>query len=253
MKAHEPDFRLERDPAGIVWFPADGWINPEALRAYYLKGITRRRDKVTIVARSGTGKLRVTTASGDQRDVDCVVDAAGAGVNDILLASPQTRIVVTTGFVVSASVDSLLVSSVIRTESLGIRPDGPGRVVIHCHDIDELLERDRITIDQAANILLLRARNAFANVSEITARCTTLGPRPAPRDGLPSVGESASLAGYYELSAHSGLALAPLLGRLVATEVLGGATNSILDPFRPGRTVTNELDGSGASSYVGHS
>jgi glycine/D-amino acid oxidase-like deaminating enzyme len=43
------------------------------------------------------------------------------------------------------------------------------------------------------------------------------------------------LHGYYVVVSHSGVTLAPFLGRAVAEEVVGGRTCDALGEFRPAR------------------
>ncbi|HYL74434.1 MAG TPA: FAD-dependent oxidoreductase [Bryobacteraceae bacterium] len=64
---------------------------------------------------------------------------------------------------------------------------------------------------------------------------TTLGYRVMPEDEYPILGFSAQCANLYIAATHSGVALAPLIGRLAAMEILDGAQVSLLEPYRPSR------------------
>ena len=59
--------------------------------------------------------------------------------------------------------------------------------------------------------------------------------RAMPADRLPIVGPLPWLDQLYLAVSHSGVTLAPVLGRLVAKEVADGTTDGLLAPFRPGR------------------
>jgi glycine/D-amino acid oxidase-like deaminating enzyme len=61
-----------------------------------------------------------------------------------------------------------------------------------------------------------------------------VGVRSMPLDGKPAVGAVGSLGGLYLLVSHSGVTLAPVLGRLVAQE-LGGVPSPELEAYRPNR------------------
>ena len=61
----------------------------------------------------------------------------------------------------------------------------------------------------------------------------TIGRRTLPADGLPVVGSVAE--GRYVAVMHSGVTLAPLIGRAVAEELLSGTETALLRPFRPQR------------------
>ena len=63
----------------------------------------------------------------------------------------------------------------------------------------------------------------------------TIGERPTPQDGFPVIGKPAEVSGLYVAVMHSGITLAPAVGRFAATEILDGAEVEMLAPFRPGR------------------
>jgi glycine/D-amino acid oxidase-like deaminating enzyme len=59
--------------------------------------------------------------------------------------------------------------------------------------------------------------------------------RAMPSDRLPIVGPLPWLEGLYLAVCHSGVTVAPALGRLVADEVATQSADGLLAPFRPGR------------------
>jgi glycine/D-amino acid oxidase-like deaminating enzyme len=64
---------------------------------------------------------------------------------------------------------------------------------------------------------------------------TLLAWRSMPADRLPIVGPVPGLDSLYLAVTHSGVTLAPVLGRLVAGEIATGEPAWLLAPFRPGR------------------
>ena len=62
-----------------------------------------------------------------------------------------------------------------------------------------------------------------------------LGVRPMPPDGYPIVGPHPELPGFYGVVTHSGVTLGPVLGPLVAREVLTEQPEPVLSAYRPGR------------------
>jgi glycine/D-amino acid oxidase-like deaminating enzyme len=60
----------------------------------------------------------------------------------------------------------------------------------------------------------------------------TLGVRPIPADRLPVIGPVTGLPGLYLVVMHSGITLAPLVGRLSAEEIVGGSSLDVLEPYR---------------------
>jgi glycine/D-amino acid oxidase-like deaminating enzyme len=63
----------------------------------------------------------------------------------------------------------------------------------------------------------------------------TLGFRPMPADEFPVMGALPGLPDLHVAVTHSGVTLAPLIGRLTAGEVLHGAREEMLAPYRPER------------------
>ena len=63
----------------------------------------------------------------------------------------------------------------------------------------------------------------------------SLGFRPLPIDDLPVVGSLPGTPDVHAAVTHSGVTLAPILGRYMATEVLDGARMAALAPYRPER------------------
>ena len=61
------------------------------------------------------------------------------------------------------------------------------------------------------------------------------GVRPVPQDRLPIQGYLSNIAGLYVSVMHSGVTLAPAMGRFTATEIIDGTPIGMLAPFRPDR------------------
>jgi glycine/D-amino acid oxidase-like deaminating enzyme len=59
--------------------------------------------------------------------------------------------------------------------------------------------------------------------------------RPIPPDGLPVVGRVDAIPDLYVAVMHSGITLAPAIGRFIAEEVLTGRRDNLLLPYGPGR------------------
>ncbi len=72
----------------------------------------------------------------------------------------------------------------------------------------------------------------------------TLGFRPMPLDELPVVGEIPGMSQVYVAVTHSGVTLAPVLGRYAAREVTTGRRVEALAPFRPERFIAKIAAGS---------
>jgi glycine/D-amino acid oxidase-like deaminating enzyme len=65
----------------------------------------------------------------------------------------------------------------------------------------------------------------------------TVGLRPMPEDGMPVVGFAPDAPGVYLATMHSGITLAPAVGRFAAMEILDGTRVELLEPYRPERFI----------------
>ena len=73
------------------------------------------------------------------------------------------------------------------------------------------------------------------SASEASFSHLTLGYRPMPGDRMPVVGAVPSNRDVYLAVMHSGVTLAPIMGRFVTDELLRGAEIATLAPYRPDR------------------
>jgi glycine/D-amino acid oxidase-like deaminating enzyme len=86
-----------------------------------------------------------------------------------------------------------------------------------------------------ARALLAQAARYFPALAGVPVSRRMLAWRAMPADRLPIVGPVPWLGSLYLAITHSGVTVAPALGRLVAREVAAGQPDGLLAPFRPGR------------------
>jgi glycine/D-amino acid oxidase-like deaminating enzyme len=89
--------------------------------------------------------------------------------------------------------------------------------------------------EEHAHALLAQAARFFPALRGIPVRRRILAWRAMPADRLPIVGPVPWLDELYVAVTHSGVTVAPALGRLVAREIAEGEPDGMLAPFRPGR------------------
>jgi glycine/D-amino acid oxidase-like deaminating enzyme len=124
---------------------------------------------------------------------------------------------------------------VVHSPTLNLRPAAGGRTVVQALDLNAAVDPAQ---PPAPDGFLART---------LAGRLSALLPEPAPapeidlRVGLRSLpADGHTIAGFgssriYCLVSHSGVTLGPLLGRLVATELVTDQGQDLLDPFRPTR------------------
>jgi glycine/D-amino acid oxidase-like deaminating enzyme len=87
------------------------------------------------------------------------------------------------------------------------------------------------------NRILARVGAYLPAARDVPLERLTLGFRPMPLDELPVVGALPGAPDIHVVVTHSGVTLAPILGRYVAREVLAAARLEALAPYRPERFV----------------
>ncbi|MEJ7763084.1 MAG: FAD-dependent oxidoreductase, partial [Thermomicrobiales bacterium] len=125
----------------------------------------------------------------------------------------------------------------VHGPDVNIRPDGPDRVLLHHDRFDgQLGDREEMS---PGHPLVRDLIAAGTHLMPALARATTvdvrIGIRAITADGHPSAGPLTALPGYVEAVTHSGVTLGPLLGRLLAAEILTGTRSSLLATFHPDR------------------
>jgi glycine/D-amino acid oxidase-like deaminating enzyme len=86
-----------------------------------------------------------------------------------------------------------------------------------------------------AKRLLARIKHRLRGGEALRLEAVTLGLRPIPKDGLPVLGFAPEIDNLYLAVMHSGVTLAPIIGRLAAQEIVAEQAAEILDPYRPAR------------------
>ena len=122
-------------------------------------------------------------------------------------------------------------------------PGGPGPAVCLRQRADGSVlvgERTQETVASDpglhhARVLLAQAARFFPVLAGTGVDRWWLAYRAMPAHRLPIVGPLPWLDQLYLAVSHSGVTLAPVLGRLVAKEVADGTADGLLAPFRPGR------------------
>ncbi|MGW0801814.1 NAD(P)/FAD-dependent oxidoreductase [Nonomuraea sp. NPDC002799] len=226
----------------VVFYPDEAWVHGRHLvgrlvgQAVASGAEHRFGAAVCDIGTGADGSVRtVALSDGSRLDVDVVVNAAGPSASHIarLIARhlPMRR---EPGAVTRIGCAPVPFHRVMHTPRIAIRPDGDASVVLHSLEIDALIDTGE---DPAALGRLLHesARHVVPELGNSRIVQTRVADRPIPADGFPSVGAVPSVPGYYEAVSHSGITLGPVLGRLLASEILGGERDELLADFRPER------------------
>ncbi len=126
-----------------------------------------------------------------------------------------------------------LVRTLVATPRIEVREAADGQLVVAA---DYAGEVDQADLQRAGEEMLSRLVATFAAApGDVCLVSVKLGTRPMPVDGLPVIGPLPGVAGPYVAVMHSGVTLAPAVGRLVAREVVHGVKAEELRGLRPDR------------------
>lgn len=226
----------------VVFYPDEAWVHGRHLVGRLVSqavasGAERRSGTaVCDISIGADGSIRtVALSDGTNLDVNIVVNAAGPGASHVagLIARhlPMRR---EPGVVTRIGCAQVPVHRAMHAPHIEIRPDGDSSVVLHSREIDALIDTGEDPAE-LAGLLHESARHVVPELGSSQIAQTRVANRPVPADGFPSVGAVPSVPGYYEAVSHSGITLGPVIGRLLASEILSGKRDEMLADFRPER------------------
>lgn len=222
-----PDFALH--------VAEEGAVDPTAtalalLAAAQRQGAVLRRERVLSLDVEAGRVTGITTASGRQR-ADTIVIAAGAETAS-LAATADVKVPMSTppGLLVATKPCVKLLNGLVMSPSMHVRQLADGSLLAGADFGGSDPGRDA----------LATATAVFAGLQRLLKKGEALvydryqiGYRPMPADGFPILGPARP--GLYLAMTHSGITLAPLLGRFGAAEILGAGRDPLLAPYGWGR------------------
>jgi glycine/D-amino acid oxidase-like deaminating enzyme len=239
----EPNIAFSGPTMRIAWFPDESWLDgPLYVRSVLDRAVeaganVRSGQEVTGIT-AGEHEVQVMLADGQSIIADAVVNAAGPSADRIAaLVGRKLPLNPTRGLLMRVEVPEGTISHILHSADVNLRPDGEGYVLVHHDSIDRLIgDRSDVPLDDAnCRELCKRARRLLPDINASRITETRIGIRPYPADHVSCVGSVPGIPGYYETVTHSGITLGPLVGRLIAQEILEGSVDPLLKSFRPER------------------
>lgn len=247
LAALEPDLDVGSDELFAVHWEQEAWIDAPRLVTRLLSAARARgarlltTTKVIDLERAGSRVGHVTLLTGDRLPVDLVVIAAGPATERLAsragVVLPMTP---SPGLLAISEPIGAGVHRVVHAGGLAIRPNGDGRLMASSREIDATLDpgvRELTTDAEPCAELFRRAARLVPSLGSVRFASSRIGVRSVPADGLPAAGFAPGFDNVYFLASHSGVTLAPVLGPLVAAELVRGP-QAELEPYRLDRFVT---------------
>ncbi|MGW7547658.1 NAD(P)/FAD-dependent oxidoreductase [Streptomyces sp. NPDC054770] len=241
--------RIPATITSIAHFPSEGYVLPgrfvnSLLADAEQHGATFAMGEVVAI-NDGPDRVSVTLAGGKVCTGDRVVLAAGrwterlaarAGI-DVPMVTDAGRGAQTVGLLGYARSPQLDLRCVIHSPGLNLRPEVGGHTVLQALDLNAHVDpADPPAADGDIASTLARRFSALlpdpGGAPEIDLR---IGFRSLPADGHTVAGYASAQSRVYCLVSHSGVTLAPILGRLVAAEITTDQEQDLLGAFRPTR------------------
>lgn len=241
------EIRFPESTTAIAHFPGEGYVLPELLLGNLLDDARRHGAEISVgevvAVEETSGGSRVTLADGEVREADRIVLATGRWTDELAARSgfdvpmmteirQGSPIIGLLGYVTSPEVG---LRCVVHTPSLNLRPAAGGQTVVQALDLNALVDPALPPSTEICRAIAERFTDLVPTRSgppEIDLRVAI---RSMPADGFTIAGFTSADSRIYALVTHSGITLAPLLGRLAAAEITRGEPQELLASFRPTR------------------
>jgi len=236
----EPGLAIPEPVREVAFFAADAWLDAPRLIGRLLAAASARgadvRDRKAVRAFRTRGD-RVEGLVLDDGEVAaravlvCVGPATQAFLQPLGVAIPVGRV---PGLLAVTARPATALGRVVHAPGIHLRPDAGGGLLLGAGDVDTLAADAGSPVSLSA-LLLERAARVFPGVRPLGIVDSRIGVRPMPGDQHTIAGRIPGFANAWLIATHSGITLGPLLGRLMADEIVRDKPSSTLAPFRPER------------------
>jgi glycine/D-amino acid oxidase-like deaminating enzyme len=232
IAALEPHLRTPPDLA--IHVPGEGVVEPlptaQALLAAVerLGAVVMSHRPVLGLSRVGGRVTGVETNTGPLA-ADEVVIAGGVGSAGLLAtAGVALPMRASPALLVATTPHPPILRGLLITPMMELRQTAEGRLLAVGHLEDAPAGSD---IAEPAAALLEETRGLIDTRAALVPDLQVIAYRSIPRDGFPAIGRSRAVPGLYTAVTHSGITLAPAIGRFAAAEILTGERDPLLAPY----------------------
>ncbi len=247
LREVEPELLPPDGVTEFVFYPLEGYVDVPVLVAVLARAAENLGAKIRTGCRVAAfaverGHVRGVVTAGEERiKADLVVNCAGRWADQVAaLAGASVPLAPTSGLLAISVPSPVGLRSIFHSHAVNLRPDGAGRIMMRAGEFDPTVHEDTpvVPLPAACHQILERAQRVLPRLAGTALEAARVGMRPIPSDGYPLVGPLLGSTGTYVVCTHSGVTLGPLLGRLVADEIVRGVVDARLRPFRPERLVS---------------
>jgi glycine/D-amino acid oxidase-like deaminating enzyme len=238
----EPALAIPDHAREVAYYAGEAWLDaPRLIRrlldAAAAKGADVRERTPVHSFRARGGRLDTLVVDAGEPTADSVLVCVGPSTQTFLEAlgvtMPVGRLA---GLLAVTSPPVQTLQRVVHAPGLHLRPDASGGLLLGTEEVDETARQsDPSAFPKLAALLLERAAGVMPAARHVTIADYRLGVRPMPADHHTIAGRIPGLTNGWMIATHSGVTLGPLLGRLMADEIVRGTPQAMLAPFRPER------------------
>lgn len=246
LVALEPHVAFGEGAEGMM-APRDRWLDAPVLARRLAVEIERAGGTVREGAPVEAIARGCVTVDGEAIACDTVVIAAGPATAEAaaLAGVPDVPVGRVPGLLVTLPPDNgrRWVNHIVYAPDAGnfhIRPTADGGLLLGDDEVDRLVADtpDGGAVARATRALLEVAGRHLPGLDSspsVAGARAAIGVRPMPSDGRTIAGPLPGAEGIWVIATHSGITLAPLLGELIAAEIVEGTVSPLLASFRPDR------------------
>jgi len=225
---------LADPPEFALHAPAEGAVEPLAatqalLGAAQALGATVILNNPVRSLNLHAGHITGVETSAGSLDADEVVVASGVGTGNLVatigLTLPMTA---SPALLVRTQPHAKRLNGLVMSPEMQLRQTPEGRLVAAVNFEHAGADADST---EAAAAAFDAMRGMIISSTTLLPESHIIGVRPIPKDGFPVVGRATGITGLYVAVMHSGITLAPAIGRFVADEILTGRRDSLIEPY----------------------
>ena len=239
----EPGLGIPDHVREVAFYANDGWLDAPCLvrtllDAAALKGAEVRPNVVVRSLRVKNGRVEGLAVDGSEiiakAVLVCVGPATKAFLEPLGVTMPVGRVF---GLLAVTSQPVTTLGRVVHAPGVHLRGDVGGGLMLGADDLDGPAIEHASTTERAeiAAQMLERARRVYPTARDVILVEHRVGVRPMPEDRHTIAGRVPGFENAWMIATHSGVTLGPLLGRVLADEIVRGAPSAMLAPFRPDR------------------
>jgi len=251
--ALEPRLRIDSQ-VRAAYSPNDGAVDPVVATKLLLNAAERLGATVTYPvhvegASLSGGRLTSVETTAGSIEADRLVLATGAADTPEHVAGIGIPQRTTPGVIAITKPMPQILNRIIAAPGVHMHQRNDGRIVLGEQDGAPDTEAHAIRLQgrpndfpskematQHGGRMLSIAQQFIPEIAAAEIDAAYIGWRPLPVDGHPVLGESPAKRDVYLAIMHSGISLAPIVGQLVAHELLEGEPVGGLEWYRPSRS-----------------